>query len=141
MEISPHDLPPRLGAYGPTPPKFRIFPKSYEHETHSDGEERQKGGGSSRWQIETAKADVECHRWVRDFGADVEGKPEWNSLFATGWCRYRTETHRTLSERPAQGGDTAALINCVTSTCNEAGKRAFGMCGGATGAAEGSFIH
>ena len=38
------------------------------------GEERQGGGGSSRWRIETAKADVECHRWVRDFGTDVTGK-------------------------------------------------------------------
>ena len=97
------------------------------------GEDGQGGGGSSRWRIETARTDVDCHRWVRDFGTDVEfmeGKTEWKSLFATGWCRYRAETHRSLSERPAPGGDAAALIKCITGTSNEAGKRAFGMCGG-----------
>ena len=59
-----------------------------------------------------------------------QGKKEWKSLFATGWCRYRAEMHRILSERPAPGGGAAALIECITSTCNDAGKRAFGMCGG-----------
>jgi len=89
-------------------------------------EAESRAGGESRLQRMTSSAN----RWVRDFGTDVTRGKEWKSLFATGWCRYRAETHRILSERPAAGGDAEALIECITSTCNEAGKRAFGMCGG-----------
>jgi exonuclease III len=98
-------------------------------------ETKQGGDTSNRWRIESAKDDTECKRWVRDFGTSVADKLEWKSSFATGWCRYKIEAHSILSARSAEvvsteKGDATALITCLLKTCNEAGKRAFGMCGG-----------
>jgi hypothetical protein len=41
------------------------------------GEDRQGGGVSSRWRIETAKDDAECYRWVRDFGTGSPDCTPW----------------------------------------------------------------
>ena len=95
-----------------------------------------------RWHVIPANDDNNGNRWLRTFGTDVmtktNSKSEWVSNFATGWTRYRSEVARLLQNKDdaddVNGGDVLKVmedsLNRGFGVLNEAGRKAFGMCGG-----------